>query len=401
MGVDQCLAQHLQTAADAQHCPALTDVLRNGPIETLLAQPSKICAGVLAAGQHNPVTGLQTRQISRAACPEQAHAGHIFEGLKLIQVADARIGNHGHGLGNEAVGTTAVIKNAIFFRQAVLPPHGQDRHRGHASQLLQHLGRWGQQTGVASEFVEHEAFDAFLVFRLQQCPSAVQVGKRPTLVDVGHQQTLGIGIACHPQVDDVAVHEVDLGGRACPLDHNHIVLGDQLIERGGNLRPNFLAALTPRCVAQGLADLAEQHHLAACVCLGLEEQRVHAHIGLDTGCQCLKILRTADFAQAVCAGHHSGVVAHVLRFEGRNLQAHARVMAAQRRGQPAFASAAGCAQHHHTLGRHGEILFRAWARPPIDHPANEWQCACQTRLLRRGALQHPHRPLDAPRGLLA
>ena len=161
---------------------------------------------------------------------------------------------------------------------------------------MQHFGRWGQQTGITPEFVEHETFDAFLVFRLQQCPSAVKVGKRPTLVDVGDQQTLGIGMACHPQVDNVAAHEVDLGGRTGTLDNDHIVLCDQLIEGGGNMRPDFLAALTPWRVAQDLADLAEQNDLATGIRLGLQQQGVHAHIGLGKRCQCLKVLRTADFA---------------------------------------------------------------------------------------------------------
>jgi hypothetical protein len=67
--------------------------------------------------------------------------------------------------------------------------------------------------------------------------------------------------------------------------------------------------------------LPHQHHLAVAVGLGLEQQRVHAHIGIGPRRQRLKVLRAADLA----TGHHAGVVAHVLRLERRHLQPLARV----------------------------------------------------------------------------
>jgi geranylgeranyl pyrophosphate synthase len=83
-------------------------------------------------------------------------------------------------------------------------------------------------------------------------------------------------------------------------------------------------------------DLAQQHHLAVGVPLGLEQQRVHAHIGHRARGQRLKVLRTADLA----AGHHTGVVAHVLRLERRDIDTPARRRAAQCRRDPAIAGAA-------------------------------------------------------------
>ena len=92
------------------------------------------------------------------------------------------------------------------------------------------------------------------------------------------------------------------------------------------------------------------------VALGLEQQRVHAHIGHGVGGQRLEILGTADFALPLSDAHHPCVVAHVLRLERRNLEALARVVAAQRGGQPAFASAAGGAQHHDAFGGHSTAV---------------------------------------------
>ena len=79
--------------------------------------------------------------------------------------------------------------------------------------------------------------------------------------------------------------------------------------------------------------------------LGFEQQRIHAHIGHRACGQRLKILGGADFAAGciacmavggvrvfVCcnvrANRHAGVVAHVLRLEGRDLVALAGVPAA-------------------------------------------------------------------------
>ena len=72
----------------------------------------------------------------------------------------------------------------------------------------------------------------------------------------------------------------------------------------------------------------------------------------DTRSQGLEILGAADLAHHTCgARHHAGVVAHVLRLERRDLEALVAVIAAQRGGEPAFASATGGAKHHDAAGR--------------------------------------------------
>ena len=96
-GVDQCLAQHLQAATHAQHRAALPRVMGNGLVQPLRAQPGQVGSGGLGARQHHPVGGLEARQVGRAARPQQAHAGHVLERLELVQVADARVGDDGHG----------------------------------------------------------------------------------------------------------------------------------------------------------------------------------------------------------------------------------------------------------------------------------------------------------------
>ena len=97
---------------------------------------------------------------------------------------------------------------------------------------------------------------------------------------------------------------------------------------------------------QIVAPLPEQNDLAAGVRFGLEQDRVHAHVGDAPGGECLKILCAADLA----ARHDPGIVAHVLRLEWRNLQSLPRVPARQGGREEALAGAAGRAAHHYGAG---------------------------------------------------
>jgi hypothetical protein len=119
--------------------------------------------------------------------------------LELVQVADARVGHHRHGAGDGAAGgAQPVVEQAVFFGQAVLPPHGQRGHGGHAGQRLQHLRPGCQQGRVAPELVEHKTADQPPLRRRQQRPGAEKVGKRAAPVNVGHQKAPGLGVLGHP-----------------------------------------------------------------------------------------------------------------------------------------------------------------------------------------------------------
>ena len=257
----------------------------------------------------------------------------------------------------------------------MLPPHRQSGHGGDAGEVLQHLRRRRQQTGIAAEFIEHKAFDQLLFLRRQKRPGAIQMGKRPTPVDVSHQQAGGMAMQRHAHVDDVAARKVDLGRRACALDHHHVVFGPERVKCRRDIWPDMVAAGAPRHGREGCAHLAHQHHLAVGVGLGFQQQRVHAHLRLRLGGQRLKVLGRANLALPVDRGHHTRVVAHVLRLERGNLQPLARVIAAQRRGQPAFTCAAGGAQHHDAARGHGRLTvgltgnrFTIWSKSD----SNRW-----------------------------
>ena len=339
MGVHQGFAQHLQAAANPQHEPARRRVPLHGPVQALLTQPGQIGAGVLAAGQDDPV-GID--QLGGGSGPHQPQARHVFQGLELVQVADARIGNHGHGGVNGPGPQGAVVEHTVFLGQTVPPQHGQGGHGGHARERGQPFGAGRQQGGIATEFVEHEPSDEALLLGRQQSPGAVEMGEGAAAVDVGDQQAARARMPRHPHVDDIAGVQVDLGRGASPFDHDEVVGGPQFVERLADVGPDPLTASAPRHGAELAVGLPQQDDLAAGIGLGLEEDGVHAHIGPHAGREGLEVLGAADFAPAtVGAGHDAGVVAHVLRLERGDLEALAREVAAQGGGQPAFARAAG------------------------------------------------------------
>ena len=163
------------------------------------------------------------------------------------------------------------------------------------------------------------------------------MGKCAAPVNIGDQQAGSMGVQCHAHVDDVARFEVDLGGRACAFNHDHIVLGHQLVQSALHRRPDAFAAIAPRGVGQLVVHLPQQNDLAVGVALGFEQERIHANLWHGIGGKRLEVLGAADLTPI----HHPGVVAHVLRLEGRDFEPLTGVVATQRGGQPAFASSAG------------------------------------------------------------
>ena len=119
--IDQRLAQHLQATADTQHRFALRRMCGNAGVQALRAQPGQVATRVLAAGQDHPI-GIDN--FDGAAYPFQAHTGHVFQRLEFVQIADAGVGYHGNRGGDSARGHASIVKHTVFFRQAMLPPHG-------------------------------------------------------------------------------------------------------------------------------------------------------------------------------------------------------------------------------------------------------------------------------------
>ena len=369
--IEQFVPEHLQAAADRQQRLVGLRMTPDRIGHTGRLEPLQVFGNVLGAGQDQQV-GSKHR--FRVAGPAQVHAWQRVERLKLVQIADARIRHHDDRQRAGSGGTCGRgVEDTVFLGQAVVALQRQHAHGGHAGQRLQHLRAGREQAGVAPELVQHEAADQRALGGRQQLVRAVEVREGATAVDVAHQQHRRAGLARHPHVGDVAAVQVDLGGRAGAFDHQHIVLGHQRVQGVARRGPHQFAAAAPRHAREFGVPLAEQDHLAAVVALGLEQDRVHPHLGHPACRHGLEILGAAHFTP----GHDTRVVAHVLRLVGRDFQATPRVPAAQRGREKTFASAAGGAANHHGFGHfRGHVdSWAAWCHASTNACCASGGCA--------------------------
>ena len=103
----------------------------------------------------------------------------------------------------------------------------QGRHAGASSQLA----RTGpEQRRVTPELVDHEAADGGAQIVRQQGHRPVQGGEHAAPIDVADDDRRQAGVAGHPEVDDVAVEEIDLRRAARPLAQDHVEAGPQVGE---------------------------------------------------------------------------------------------------------------------------------------------------------------------------
>ena len=138
--------------------------------------------------------------------------------------------------------------------------------------------------------------------------------------------------------------EVHLAGRAGPFQHHRVELGGQARRSTAYAAANALGLKRDVLAHAHVAHrLAANDHLAAGVGIGLEQDRIHAHVGLDAAGLRLHDLGPAHFAAV--AGDER-IERHVLRLERRHAQAVLEENAAQRRRQHALARVGTCALEH-------------------------------------------------------
>jgi hypothetical protein len=150
--------------------------------------------------------------VGRAARPQQLHAGHVAQGWN-----SSRLLMRGNATTAMVVATGLGIRGARRNRPSssgrpCCHHIGSTATVGTPVRSCSICGAGCQQGRVATELVQHEAFDARTIGLGQQRPGAVQVGKGAAAVDVGDQQARGVAVPGHAQVHDVAVGQVDLGG---------------------------------------------------------------------------------------------------------------------------------------------------------------------------------------------
>ena len=365
--VGDAAAQHLIAAADAEHQRASRCRLVDGGLQPGLAQPAQVLDGALGARQEDHIGPVQVRHPVHIP---QRHVAVPLKGAEVREIGDTGQADHrdvyqlAGGVPAEPLGEAVLV---VDVHMGI----GHDPHHRHAAQLFQDLQPRGQNTAVTPEFIDDRALDPGFFILLQQGDGTVKLGEHAAPVDVAHQQHRRVHQLGQAHVDNVLLLQVDLGGTACPLDDDDVIVGGQAVvglQNGGNIRP--LAAVVFHGPHIAL-DNAVDDDLAAHIGGGLQQDGVHAHIGSDAGGLCLHHLGAAHLAPR---RSDKGVEGHVLTFEGRHPPAVLFENTAQARRQQAFPGIGHGALDHDAFC-HISIPPRSpqGRRPALDFPDGSLQ----------------------------
>ena len=160
---------------------------------------------------------------------------------------------------------------------------GHDARHRHAAKLFQLLEPGLQYLFVAAEFIDDSAFDTCSLVLIQQSYGPIELREHAAAVDISHQQHGSVHQLRQPHVDDVFVFKVDLCRTARAFDDDDIVFGGQRFVGLHDVGHKLTLALV---VFHGLhiADRpAHDHHLRAHVRRRLQQDGVHADVGLRPG----------------------------------------------------------------------------------------------------------------------
>ena len=200
-----------------------------------------------------------------------------------------------------------------------------------------------EQGRIAAEAVDDEAADHRSVRLVEHGLGADEARDDAAPVDVAHEHHGHVGGAGETHIGDVAGSQVHFRRRARAFDEDEIGLVGQprkTVENG------FHETRLPGLVFPRLRradDAALHHNLRADLALGLQQHRIHVDAGGNAGRARLQRLGAADLAAIRRDG---GIVRHVLRLEGPDLQTLAREDPAQARHQKRLAHIGAGALDH-------------------------------------------------------
>ncbi len=222
-------------------------------------------------------------------------------------------------------------------------PEGQGAENLEALRVRgQPLLRIREQRDVAAKAVDDRSEAAGAVRRGDQTPETRQLRKDPAAVDVADEQPTAVDVVTGPQVDQIALQEIQLHRTAGPLHQQHIALLAPAVEHLSDRLPQ---AIEVPVVFGGRAmslRLAEHHNLRAQRATRLEQDGIHLHGRRQSTGFRLHRLGSADLA---AVEGHPRVVGHVLGLERSNAHPLRAQPCAERRGDPAFAGPGAATQN--------------------------------------------------------
>ena len=320
-------------------------------------EPGEVGGNVLRAGQDDEVGPVEVVGASR---PDELR--DLLQGLELVEVRRGRVAHGRHP--RSARSTPAAPRRRprpgargrrTGAGRRTASPSSRSRSSGAGASRLsspRNLFSTNPRRSSRSSF-GHER------------PRSVQVRERAAAVDVRDEHDGRVGRMRGAHVGEVGGAEVGLGRAPRALEQHELVLREQAPQRLCRDRPERRRPLAPGAAAELVVDPAEEHELAAIVRLGLDEDRVHAHVGLDPRRERLQVLRDADLA----AVDDASVVGHVLRLERRDPHAAAAERASEGGDDEALAREAGDALDRQRAQRVGSRVCGGRARGNDRDPA--------------------------------
>ena len=319
MGVKNLLPEQFQSSAHSKdRHPSLrgTGNLRR---EAILTNKLETRGGVFTARQDDGVVVVKRRKVPNR---DHVHSFLVNEWIEFIIITRIGVGDEREI--DSSFPKDGPMMKGIFLRQRVLD-HRNNRNGRHAGPMLEPLHRIAQEGLVAAKFVQHKALDQSLLLRVEALPRAQQMRERAAAINVGNEVHIGLTFERHRHVDDVTRTQIDLRGAARAFDNELLIVMYEAMERFSDNRPQVLLALHPWERADAIVDASHHNHLTEGVGTRFEKNRIHACLWRDSGRERLEILGPPDLLAIRSDG---GVVAHVLRFEWRDLNLAIREVAA-------------------------------------------------------------------------
>ena len=218
-------SEHLIAAADAEHVAAAPAMSFDVDVPAGLAQRGEVGDGRLGAGQDDEV-GVVPGSGSPGRRKIEFHAGLERERVEVVEVGDARIGEHG----DERLAAGRRLSSATVEGERVLGGQAagvlEERHEaeaGPAGGLLDGAHAVVEQRGIAAELVDDEARDHGPRPRVR-CTALVptRLAMTPPRSMSPMRTTGTFGGAGEAHVGDVAGAQVDLGRGARAFDEHEI-----------------------------------------------------------------------------------------------------------------------------------------------------------------------------------
>ena len=330
------LAQQLVAAADPEDRTADGGTTGQRHIEPLVAQRLQVGDGRLRAGDDDKVGALDVCGRARVAHRNARLGGQRVEVGEVRHPAQTHDGD----VQRVAADGWRGCQRGRLQRERVLrvepQPLAPRQHadRAAAGQVGQHLKTGREERCVTSELVDEECRDVALVLGVEDRQRADQRGEDAAAVDVADEQHGQAGGACKAHVGQVALAQVDLGGRAGALADDDVEASAQGVQRVEDRLSQ--RSRQPLVGARGRLGVgrAHQQDLRRRLPRGLDQHGVHRGFRLDAAGGCLHRLRATDLGTR---RRHRRVVGHVLGLERRDPHATAGQRAADAGGHQRLA----------------------------------------------------------------